>query len=264
MKQDGQLNRAWQFAQASVIGGWYGFLRRCGGVIDGESGVIEQRVAQLMSERILRQFDLRVEVEGAERAAGIDRRYCIVSNHASYLDWVVHLAHAPKCPAFIAKKEVTYYPVVGPYLRSRGVLIDRKAGFGARKAIAQAAEDNAPWPILIFPEGTRSRDGEVQEFKRGGLHAIAQAGMPMLPAVIIGSHEALPRGKPTIRRNRRMKLIIGDPVEPEAFETTAALIQHLHGWIKHTYDSRRGEILDALPASEPALSPAVEADGHSG
>lgn len=257
MKQDGQLNRAYQFTKLFSTALWYGFNRRLGGWIDHEEGILEQRVASLMCRKMLSDFGLSVTVEGAENLEKIDRRYAIISNHLSYLDWVIHLAAFPSPPAFIAKKEVTWYPVIGPYLQSRGVLIDRKAGFGARQAIAAAAKADQRWPILIFPEGTRSPDGELKEFKRGGMTVIAEANMPMVPVVILGSHEAFPKGKPTIRPNRRIKLIIGEPVEPGDFEDTKVLIQRMHDQMKQVYDSRRGEILDALPNGEGAAGVTV-------
>jgi 1-acyl-sn-glycerol-3-phosphate acyltransferase len=252
MKADSQLLRAWQFTQMLAIGLHYDLHRRVGNVIDGREGVLEQRVAQLMCRRILDHFSLRVDVEGAERVTPIRRRYCIVSNHLSYLDWVLHLAHFPVSPAFIAKKEVTWYPVIGPYLRSRGVLIDRRAGVGARRAIERAAKDDARWPILIFPEGTRSPDGELKEFRRGGLTVIASQGMPLVPVVILGTHEAYPKGARTVRPGRRLKLLIGEPVDPTAHPSVDGAIAQVRSWIAETYATRRGELSDALPAATGA------------
>jgi 1-acyl-sn-glycerol-3-phosphate acyltransferase len=254
MHPDSQLRRAGQFVKVFCIAEFYGNMRRVANVIDRRAGVLEQRVAHLMCVKILQSFGLEVEVEGAENVKGLEQRYCIVSNHISYLDFVVHLAHDPKTPVFIAKKEVTWYPVVGPYLQSRGILIDRKAGIGARKAISAATEADVAWPILIFAEGTRSRDGELKEFRPGGISVIAGTGMPLVPMCILGSHEAFPPGKPTVRPNKRMKLIIGKPVESKGRDP-ADLIDELHAWMKATYDGRRHEILDGAPARQVVGAP---------
>jgi 1-acyl-sn-glycerol-3-phosphate acyltransferase len=245
MKHDSRPLQISQFLTLLAIGLKYGTYRRIGGWIDHEEGIMEQRAATLMCRRILERYGLTVEVEGAEHLEGIERRYCIASNHLSYLDWVLHLAHFPTAPAFIAKKEVTHYPVIGPYLRSRGVLIDRKAAIGARQAISAAAEADERWPILIFPEGTRSPDGEMKPFRRGGLTVISATGMPIVPTVLVGSHEAYPKGARTMRPNRRMKLIILEPVDPTTFDDPGALVEHLETVIKTEYDRRRPEILEA-------------------
>jgi 1-acyl-sn-glycerol-3-phosphate acyltransferase len=84
---------------------------------------------------------------------------------------------------------------------------------------------------------------------------IAQTGLPMVPAVIVGSHEAFPRGGRTIRRGRRMKLIIGEPVDPTAFAAVEELIAHVHERMKRTYDARRAEIVDGSSRAERMLAP---------
>lgn len=244
MKDDSRALQITQFLSLLAIGLKYDMHRRIGNLIDHPEGVIEQRVATLMCRRILSKYALTVDVEGAEHVEDIERRYCIAANHLSYLDWVILLAHFPTAPAFIAKKEVTHYPVVGPYLRSRGVLIDRKATMGARRAISAAADADAPWPILIFPEGTRSPDGETKPFRRGGLTVIASTGMPIVPTVLVGSHEAYPKGARTLRPNRRLKLVILEPVDPAQFADAGELVDHLHTLIKGVYDRRRPEILE--------------------
>ncbi len=252
MKDDSRLLQVTQFLTLLGIGLRYDLSRRLGNLIDREDGIMEQRVAQLMSLRILERYGHRVDVEGAENVEDLEVRYCIVSNHLSYLDWVIHLAHCPRSPIFIAKREVTWYPVIGPYLRSRGLLIDRKAGVSARNAISDAAAtQDLSWPLLIFPEGTRSRDGEMKPFRRGGLQKIAETGMPMVPYVILGSYECLPRLARTLRSNRRIKLVIGKPLFPADFGSPDELIDHMYREMKTLYDERRGEILDALPAPDP-------------
>lgn len=254
MKDDSRPLQITQFVTLLGIALRYGAHRRAGGWIDREEGFLEQRVATLMCRRILERYGLTVDVEGAENIENIERRYCVASNHLSYLDWVVHLAHFPVSPAFIAKKEVTWYPVIGSYLRSRGVLIDRKAAIGARQAISAAADADQRWPILIFPEGTRSPDGETKEFRRGGLSVISATGMPIVPTVLVGSHEAFPKGARTIRPGRHMKLIICPPIDPADFPDTGDLVEHVHAVIKDVYDRGRAELLGSTPAR------AIEAD----
>jgi 1-acyl-sn-glycerol-3-phosphate acyltransferase len=202
---------------AGICAGYHA-VKLVGNTIDGEDGFIEHRVSQLLAQRLLRHLDLSVDVRGASNVAGL-QRYCVACSHASYLDWAVLLAYYPSPVRFIAKRELTRVPVIGHYLRLRGVLIDRSKGQSARDAIAAAAHDDQPWPILIFPEGTRSPNGEIQPFKQGGLRLLAEAGRAMVPAYIGGTYAALPRQARTIRTGLPLRLSIGEPVWPADYGT---------------------------------------------
>jgi 1-acyl-sn-glycerol-3-phosphate acyltransferase len=201
----------------------YHAVKLVGNTIDGEDGFIEHRVSQLLAQRLLRHLDLSVEVRGAEHVAGLPR-YGVACSHASYLDWAVLLAYYPSPLRFIAKKELVRMPVIGDYLRLRGVLIDRSKGHTARDAIAAAAHDGQPWPILIFPEGTRSSDGEIHPFKQGGLRLLAEAGRPLVPAYVGGTFDAFPRHVRSIRTGVPLRLVIGEPVRPDDFPTAEAAV----------------------------------------
>jgi 1-acyl-sn-glycerol-3-phosphate acyltransferase len=207
------LTFARQIVPLAGICAGYHLVKLVGNTIDGEDGFIEHRVSQLLAQRLLRFLDLSVEVRGADRLAGL-HRYCVACSHASYLDWAVLLAYFPSPLRFIAKKELVRMPVIGDYLRLRGVLIDRGKGQTARDAIAAAAHDGQPWPILIFPEGTRSRDGEVHPFKPGGLRLLVEAGRDLVPVYIGGTYDAFPRQSMAIRTGVPLRLVIGEPVRP--------------------------------------------------
>ena len=202
---------------AGICAGYH-VVKLVGNTIDGEDGFIEHRVSQLLAQRLLRHLDLSVEVRGAAHVAGLER-YCAACTHASYLDWAVLLAYFPSPLRFIAKKELTRMPVIGDYLRLRGVLIDRSKGLTARDAIKAAAHDGQPWPILIFPEGTRSPDGQIQPFKPGGLRLLAEAGRPLVPTCIVGTFDSFPRHAKYIRTGVPLRLMIGEPVRPSELAT---------------------------------------------
>jgi len=209
-----QLLGVSQVARVLGIGVGYHLVKLAGNIIDGDEGAIEHRVSQLLARRVLRELRLTVEVSGVEKVKGLER-CCVACSHASHLDWAVLLAYYPSPLRFIAKRELAGMPVVGSYLRLRGVLIDRSKGIDARQAIAAAARDGQPWPILIFPEGTRSPDGQLKPFKRGGLRLLVEAGLTVVPVRIHGTYEAYPRHALAIRTGLPLKLIIADPVRPE-------------------------------------------------
>lgn len=217
------LTFARQIVPLAGICAGYHLVKLVGNTIDGEDGFIEHRVSQLLAQRLLRYLDLSVEVRGAANVRGLER-YCVACSHSSYLDWAVLLAYYPSPLRFIAKKELTRMPVIGDYLRLRGVLIDRSKGQSAKEAIAEAAHDGQPWPILIFPEGTRTPDGEIQPFRPGGLRLLVDAGRPIVPAYIAGTYASFPRQARAIRTGVPLRLSIGAPVLPSDLPTPAEVI----------------------------------------
>jgi 1-acyl-sn-glycerol-3-phosphate acyltransferase len=218
----------------------YHFVKLAGNLIDRREGIIEQRVARLMSRRILEVLHMKVSVEGWQHARDIELdRYAVASNHLSYLDWVVILAEFPNSVSFIAKRLVTLMPVFGSYLRNRGVLIDRRKGRTARTIIRDAAK-TSPWPLLIFPEGTRSPDGNIQPFKRGGIQILAEEGLELLPIVLLGTHAALGKHDRAIRKGKRLHMIILPPIDPKQLGVEEACAE-LERVIGETYSARRAE-----------------------
>ena len=207
-----ELLRYGQACQALGIFSYYHMFKLMGNIVDGEEGIIEHRVSQLVARSLLRHLDFEVEVSGTDNVLGM-KHYCVVCSHASHLDWAVLLGYFPSPLRFIAKKELISVPVIGSYLRLRGILIDRKKGDNARKAIRRAAQDDSPFPILLFPEGTRSPDGEVKKFKPGGLHIITDEGLPLVPVRITGTFEAFPRHARRVKTGGLLRLLVGEPVD---------------------------------------------------
>src|SRR5262249_45072263 len=128
---------------------------------------------------VLRWLGYRVQVQGQLHPE--PRRFAIASNHASYLDFAVLLGYLPTPIRFIAKRELTKLPVIGGHLARRGVLIDRKNRAEALPIIEKAVDQHPNIPILIFPEGTRSADGLLKPFKRGGLAVLIARGLDIVP-----------------------------------------------------------------------------------
>jgi 1-acyl-sn-glycerol-3-phosphate acyltransferase len=195
---------------------------------------LDERIGQIASRRALEALDLQVETEGLEQVEGL-QRYCVVSNHASYLDWALLMAYFPAPLRFVAKRELIWLPAVGAFLRHHGVLIDRSRGDDAKTAIKKAARDESPWPIVIFPEGTRSSDGKIAPFKKGGLRMLADAGLALLPTCLAGTYEALPRDGRAVKGGLTLKLSLGQPVRPtelgsidEAIDEVERRVHELH------------------------------------
>lgn len=143
------------------------------------------------------------------------RSYVIVSNHQSNFDIMADLLAVPVPGRFMAKKELYRIPVVGAAMKATGMVkVDRTqhgSSVHAQLTADARANTDAARSVIVYPEGTRSRTGELMAFKRGAF-AIAIAGqLPILPVTIAGSHRAWPpkgavRGGPIVAR-------VHDPIE---------------------------------------------------
>jgi 1-acyl-sn-glycerol-3-phosphate acyltransferase len=240
---EAHLRQLEQIVRLGGISAIYEAYRALGDLFDPE-GVIDHRMGQLLSRRLLAAMDLRCEVEGAEHVADLDD-YAIVCSHASYADWALLLGYFPAPVRFVAKKELRWVPIVGGWLRRRSVLIDRRAGQSAVGAIAAGARAEPGRPLLIFPEGTRSHDGRVQPFRKGGIAALASSGLKLVPVGLRGTHLALPRGQSYAERGRELGLAIGAPVDPASFgDDLDGLVRELEGRVRRLVEGRESPLPD--------------------
>ena len=136
----------------------------------------------------------RIHISGAEH---LDPRqvYVIVSNHQSLADIPV-LSHLGIDTKWMAKAELFKVPAVGWMLRMAGdVPVNRRDRHKGRMALLQCARYlRQGLSVVCFPEGTRSHDGEVLPFAEGPFQLAIRESTPVLPLVVDGSGEALPRG----------------------------------------------------------------------
>lgn len=124
------------------------------------------------------------------------KTYVFASNHESHMDTQSIYMNYPKNLHFIAKKELKYVPVVGWVISALGMIfVDRKNSEKARQSIAKAALliRNGK-NVISFPEGTRTKDGEIKRFKRGLFNIALQAGVDIVPVAVAGAREVMPSG----------------------------------------------------------------------
>lgn len=148
----------------------------------------------------LRLTGTTIEVEGRERLRD-HRNTVIVANHVSHLDAPVLLQALGVDFKAVAKKEVFRVPVLSSVLRLAGFIeVDRADRTQATRAIARAvAALKGGDCFLIFPEGTRTRTGELGAFKKGGFVVAMDAGSRIVPVTLRGTRELMPRGGFRIR-----------------------------------------------------------------
>jgi 1-acyl-sn-glycerol-3-phosphate acyltransferase len=179
------------------------------------SGRFAHACARAWSSLILKTTGVRVSVEGIGRLTP-GTTYVFVSNHQSIYDIPVIFASLPYQLRIIAKESLARFPVLGWHLKRGGHLfVDRKnpdrQGILARwrSLVSEGLS------LIIFAEGTRSRDGRVARFKAGSFLLAIEARLPIVPLAVIGTRAVMPKGR--LRTEpASVRLVVHDPIEPPA------------------------------------------------
>ncbi|NOX25907.1 MAG: 1-acyl-sn-glycerol-3-phosphate acyltransferase [Deltaproteobacteria bacterium] len=161
---------------------------------------------------------MRVELQGGENLQP-NQPYILAANHQSQFDIFALQGYLHISFRWLAKKELFDIPVFGHGMRQAGYIpIDRSRGRQALKSLYAAAERIAAGAsVIIFPEGTRSPDGRLREFKSGGMVLAIKSGVPIVPVAIRGTHEIMPKGK-LLSRPGRVTITIGKPIDISGFK----------------------------------------------
>jgi 1-acyl-sn-glycerol-3-phosphate acyltransferase len=156
-----------------------------------------------------------------------------MSNHESQMDPPILVAALPVPAVYIAKKELKYVPFIGWAGWAAGVIfIDRGNRDRAIRSIHDAAQQiRGGKNVVIFPEGTRSRLGEMLPFKKGGFALAMDAGVPIIPMATVGGFRVLASGSLRIRPGR-YTLRVGEPVHPADYGERDALMKEVRGRIE--------------------------------
>lgn len=181
----------------------------------------------------------------------------LVANHQSQIDALVAFAlFHPFKP--ISKAVVQWIPIFGwNFMLNRYIALHR----GHRKSVAQMADDCRYWlrrgmPVMIYPEGTRSPDGEIKEFTKGAFTLAVEENCPVFPIVIDGTADALPRKSALLGLRAKLYARVLDPVLPDSAdvggpdahprERAAALRDHVRGLMIRELAAMRAGKLDLV------------------
>ena len=173
-------------------------------------------VMRLWGRVVLFLVAIRVDVEGAEL---LDPKgsYVLVSNHQSAIDPPLHLAYLPVSVRFLTKKELFGIPIFGQAMRAVGMVeIDRAAYGAAHRSINRqvARVMDMEKSLIIYPEGTRTADGELRPFKKGAFRIAMDNGLPIVPLTL---HNAFDLWPPTSRlcHGGKVTIVIHEPIPTE-------------------------------------------------
>ncbi len=173
----------------------------------GDAG---HRCARTWSRWILKTTGVRVQVAGLERLDPA-RSYVLASNHQSIYDIPILFASLPLQLRIVAKESLGRIPFLGWHLRRTGHLLVDRRNPGAdivQKMTRLVGEQHS---LIVFPEGTRSVDGQVARFKKGSFLVAIDAGLPVVPVSLRGSRHVMRKGQLTVRP-ADVRLTIHEPL----------------------------------------------------
>jgi 1-acyl-sn-glycerol-3-phosphate acyltransferase len=200
-----------------------------------------QRLRQHWSGLVLRFVGGHIRTVGQEHVVP-GANYVVAANHASLMDIPAMLGAMPLEFKFLAKRELLKVPFIGWYLRSDGHLtVDRHSLRSSIESTTECARliRERHLSVLIFPEGTRSDDGQLQRFRDGAAFLAIQAGVPLLPVAIVGTDILLP-ARSSCFTTTNIEVRIGEPIPVEGLtpRNRAALTAQLEAAVRQLHDAR--------------------------
>lgn len=201
----------WHTLRISVPTVWEG-LR---GTLSPE--VVDERL-ESWSHAIVKRAAIDLHVEGGEHAVA-GESFVVMSNHQSLYDVPVVYQALHRRIRMVAKQELFRVPIWGKAMQRAGfIALDRGNRERSRQTLlASAGVLQAGTSIWIAPEGTRSKTGELGEFRKGGFHLALQSGCRILPISIAGTRAVLPAKSAHITDGCQVKVFVHPAIDSQVF-----------------------------------------------
>lgn len=183
-----------------------------------KNGAFPHAVQVFWSRSIIRLLLVPITVTGQENIQK-GQSYVFVSNHQSFLDVFAIYGWLPANFKWLMKKELRRVPFVGFACKVAGhIFVDRANPVAALHSIKEIeAELQNGVSTVIFPEGTRTKTGEMGRFKRGAFQVALDLHLPIIPISLTGCYEAMPRGTYYARPRSHIYMHIGKPIDLSDF-----------------------------------------------
>ena len=231
-----------------------------------------QAVARFVAQRGLLKpvawSTVKVTVVGRRKLREVPQAFVVVANHSSHLDAPLILGALPrKLARYLAAGAAADYFFDVWWRRGLTALffnafpVDRR-GAGTRSVSAKSLLERGV-PVLVFPEGTRSKNGEMGHFKQGAASLAIATDVPCVPVALIGAGIAHPRGSSWPKPGRLpVGVVFGAPMRAEPGETAVAFMARIRAEIEHMHDAYAPRILSAAPG-HPDPDAAHEPEGET-
>lgn len=173
----------------------------------------------------VRLAGIRVKKEGLDRLDP-QATYIYMCNHVSNIDPPVVVPALPRRTSVLVKKELFKVPILGRAMRLGSLVpVDRTNRDAAIQSLRAAGDVmRAGINMTVFPEGTRSRDGNLLPFKKGPFHLAMESGVPVVPMTILNSYELMPKGQ-SYALPGEVRVLFHPPLDPKQFEDKDQLLE---------------------------------------
>lgn len=203
--------------------------------------VCDRRLAG-WAQRAVARARVELQVEGLEHVEP-GRTYVVMSNHQSVFDIFVLLHAFPGTLRMVAKAELFDLPVIGRAMRAAEFIGVSRGDHRSARAVIEAAKERLASGVSVWlaPEGTRSRDGRLLPFKRGGFLLARTTRTPILPVTLDGTLEVLAPGRRRVQSGRVVRVRFHAPVDPASFPRAdrEALVEAVRSAIASGLPERR-------------------------
>ena len=214
--------------------------------IQEKAGGIYQRCMHAWCRGIIRISGVKLVVHNPERMSATDGRVYI-SNHVSWFD-IFALASVIPRYTWIAKQELKKIPLFGGAAKAAGIVFidrdNRKAAFESYKVAAEDVKRGRS--VIICPEGTRGRDYHLRPFKKGPFVLAIASQAPIIPTVVYGTREVMPKGSFRVRKGEvHLHFLEPVPTQDYTYEDRAHLMEtvwsRMAGEMKRLYGIQTAE-----------------------
>lgn len=198
------------------------------------NGKLPRTVQVFWSRSVLWLLLVPIKVTGCENVDS-NQSYVFVANHQSFLDVFAVYGWLPNNFKWLMKKELRKIPFVGTACAVAGhIFVDRsnpRAAMESLTYIKTQLHDGIS--TVIFPEGTRTRTGEMGRFKQGAFKIAMDMNLPVVPISLSGFFDAMPRNKFYVKPFSRVALHIGKPIDISQFNDINEAMTELHTQVKN-------------------------------
>ncbi len=203
----------------------------------GEKGRILHSFARIWSQLIMKIIHSPTKVIGLDRI-DTSKPHVYAVNHASALDIPVLYVYLPFQFRIAFKKELLAYPIVGWHLRRSGqICVDQQnpaASIGSIRSALKSLKGGIP--LVIFPEGGRTPDGQVKPFLPGAFFLAIKAQVDIVPVALVGTYELLPMNTYHIKC-RQLEMRVGQPISTAEYtlRNMGELSDRVHAAVEDLY-----------------------------